>query len=59
MLPWIASLSQSQCGTADTKIEVPFFENPELTNVLPLNPGIGWNIAKHSLPTASKAGHSI
>ena len=60
-LPRIASrsLSQLQCGTADTKIEVPFFENPEPTNVLPLNRGIGWNIAMHALPTASKVGHSI
>ena len=39
---------------ADLEIKVSsFVENPELTNALPLNPGVGQNMAVHALPTAS------
>ena len=36
----------------DTEIKVSSTENPELTNVLPLKPGVGQNIATHESPTA-------
>ena len=39
-------------GTADADITVPSVENPELTNVLRLKPGVGQNIAMHASPTA-------
>ena len=39
-------------GTADAKNKVPSVENPELTNVLPLKPGVGQNLAVHALSTA-------
>ena len=32
-------------GTADTEIKIPCVESPELTNILPLNPGAGQNTA--------------
>ena len=40
------------CGTADAEIKVPSVETPELTNVLPVKPAVGQNIAAHVLLTA-------
>jgi len=45
-------IDHPQRGTADAEFMVPFVEKPELTNVLPLKPGAGPNIATHALPTA-------
>ena len=42
-----------QSGTTEAEIKVPSVENPELANVLPLNPGICQNIATHASPTAN------
>ena len=39
-------------GTAVAEIKVSSVESPELTNVLPLKPGGGQNIAKLASPTA-------
>lgn len=36
----------------DAEIEILSIENPELTNVLPLEPGVGENIATHASPIA-------
>ena len=41
-----------QGGTVDAEIKVLFVENPELTNVLRLNPGVGQNVASCVSPTA-------
>ena len=41
-----------QWGTADVEISNPSVENPELTNVLPLKPELGQNIAMHALTAA-------
>ena len=41
-----------QWGTADVEISNPSVENPELTNVLPLRPGVGQNIATHAVSAA-------
>jgi len=41
-----------QWGTVDTEIKIPSAENPELTNIFPLKPGVGQNIATQALPTA-------
>ena len=41
-----------QWGTVDAKIKVPSVENPELTDVLPLKPGVGQIIAMHASHTA-------
>ena len=38
--------------TTDVEIKVPSVENSELTNVLPLKPGVGQNIATQASPTA-------
>ena len=43
-----------QWHTVDAKIKVPYVENPELWNVLPLKPGVGQRIAMHASPTARK-----
>ena len=52
-LPEPASYSPLlQWGTVDTEIKVPYVENPELTNVLPLKSGEGQYVALHALPTA-------
>ena len=40
-----------QWGTADAEIKIPSVENPELTNALPLKPGVCQNIAMHASPT--------
>ena len=40
-------------GGTDALIKVLSVENPEPTNVLPLKPGAGQNIATHAFPTAS------
>ena len=37
---------------ADGKIKAPSVENPELTNLLPLKPELGQNIATDASPTA-------
>ena len=42
----------SQGVTADTEIKVASVENQDLTNVFPLKPEIGQNIATHASPTA-------
>ena len=39
-------------GTTDAEIRVPFAENPELSKVLCLEPGVGDNVALHALPAA-------
>ena len=44
--------TSQQRGTADADIQVRSVENPELTNVLPLKPGVGQIIAMHASPTA-------
>ena len=41
-----------QGGTADAENKIPSVENPELTNCLPLMPGIGQNIATRASPAA-------
>ena len=41
-----------QMGTADAEIKVPYVEHRELTNILPLKPLVGQNIAIHASPTA-------
>ena len=43
-----------QSGTRKAEIKVPSVENPELANVLHLNPRICQNIATHASPTAKK-----
>jgi len=37
--------------TADAEIKAPPFENSELTNVLPLKPGVGQNVATRAFFT--------
>ena len=41
-----------QWGTADAEIKTPSVENPELTNVLLLKPGVEHNVAMHASPSA-------
>ena len=41
-----------QWSTTDSEIKIPSFEKPSLTNVLPLKPAGGQNIATHASPTA-------
>ena len=43
-----------QWHTVGAEIKVPYVENPELWNVLPLKPGVGHSIAMHASPTARK-----
>ena len=45
-------LKSPAVGYWDTEIKVPSVENPELTNVLPLRPGVGQSIATHASPAA-------
>ena len=45
-------LKSPAVGYWDTEIKVPSVENPELTNVLPLRPGVGQNIATHAVSAA-------
>ena len=52
-------LRHLQSCTADAEISVPSVENPELTNVLPLKPGVGQNIAVHASPTARNFFHVL
>ena len=40
--------------TPDTEITVPFVQNPDVTNVLVLKPGVGQRIAIHALLSARK-----
>ena len=42
----------SQWGTADAEITVPSVENPEMTYVLLLEPGVGQNRSMRASPTA-------
>ena len=35
---------------ADAEVKVPSVQNPELTNVLPVKPKVGQNIAMHASP---------
>ena len=44
-----------QSDTTEAEIKVPSVENPELANVLHLNPGICRNIATHASPTAKNS----
>ena len=46
-------VNNPQWGTADAEIKVLLLRNPELTNILHLEPGAGQNIATHALPTAT------
>ena len=48
----LCSVYNSTVGTVPTEIKAPSAENPELTNVLPLKPGVSQNMAMHALPTA-------
>lgn len=41
-----------QRNTVDAEIKVIAVENLELTNILPLRPGAGWNIVTHASTTA-------
>ena len=41
-----------QRASTDEEISVPYAENPELTNVLPLKPGADQNIATYVSPAA-------
>ena len=43
-----------QWHTVGAEIKVPYVENPELWNFLPLKPGIGQSIAMRASPTARK-----
>ena len=43
-----------QWHTVGAKIKVPYVENPELWNFLPLKPGVDQSIAMHASPTARK-----
>ena len=43
-----------QWHTVDAEIKVPYVENPELWNFLPLKPGVGQSIAIYTSPTARK-----
>ena len=43
-----------QCHSVGAEIKVPYVENPELWNFLPLKPGVGQSIAMHACPTARK-----
>ena len=38
-------------GTVGAEIKVSSIKNPELTNVFPVKPGVGQNIAMHVLPS--------
>ena len=46
------SQSPTACGSVDAELDVLSVENPELTNVLPLKPALGQNIATHTSPSA-------
>ena len=54
----IYSLCLHVRGTADAKIKVLSVGNPELTNVLPLKPGVGQKVATHVLPAARNSSLS-
>ena len=43
-----------QWHTVGAEIKVPYVENPELWNFLPLKPGVGQSIAMHASATARK-----
>ena len=50
----ISTFPVTRSGTLRTqKLRSPSAENPELTNVLPLKPGVGQNIAMHASPAAT------
>lgn len=40
-----------QWGAVDAEIKVPAVEKQELTDIHPLNPRAGWNIATHASPS--------
>jgi len=40
-----------QWGAVDAEIKVPAVEKQELTDIHPLNPRAGWNIATDASPT--------
>jgi len=42
---WVVCRLALQWGPADAEVVVPSVETPGLTNVLPLKPGVGQNIA--------------
>ena len=42
----------AEVGNPDAEINIPSVGNPELTNVLDVQPRVGQNIALHALPTA-------
>ena len=43
-----------QWQTVGAKTKVPYVENPEQWNFLPLKPGVGQSIAMHASPTARR-----
>ena len=45
-------VTNTQCGTANAKIKIPYAESPEMTKVLLLKPGVGQNITTHASPIA-------
>ena len=50
----ISTFPVTRSGTLRTQIlRTPSVENPELTNVLPLKPGVGQNIVMHASPAAT------
>ena len=51
LLPYSSTLLL-QWGIVKTEIKMPTVENPMLTNILPLKPGVGQNKAMHASPTA-------
>ena len=42
-----------QWGTTGAEIKVPSVENPELTNVFPLKPGVGQNVVTYASPAST------
>ena len=48
----VDALFEDSLSSVDAQIKDPSVENPQLTNGLPLKPGIGQNITTHVLPTA-------
>ena len=47
-------MHQNKWGTAKAKRQVSSVQNPELSKVFLLKPGLGQNIAMHALPTVDE-----
>ena len=48
----ILGTATARWGTADAEMNVPSAENPELSQVSTVKPGVDQNIASHALPAA-------